>query len=402
MGKKSLLYSVIGAVILLLATPSLFASVPSSGLLHAQGNPTPTPVAVAELTVVATKELTLIAGPGGRSAYLSPDGTRIAWADREQMCIYTAAGEKQVCAKLTIRAIDPETVRWSPDGRSLVFTEEFLRYFDEPDIWIMDASTGTLTDLTDDQTDKFIIQNMAENKSVDLVPCWSQDGKKILFLRFDFSDPRNPFGAKLLTVAPAGGTPQQAGELTSTQRLAIYTLAWSGDGTKIAYNYFGQGDNKGLSGVWIAELNGENSRQIAKTDPTLSPLWVSFSADARYVLSVTGAGGFAGSFRPEQSPVSAVSVDGSGTQLIDKENYVLVAGWAPTGAGLAYIARNSGQPEKSGLYLAQGPGDPGRLVLPGEFINPLPRQSHLIWAANNTVLLAKQDGKLVLVQLGKE
>ena len=54
----------------------------------------------------------------------------------------------------TLRRIDSESIRWSPDSRYLVLTEEFFRSFSEPDIWVFDTTTGKVTDITDDGTTK--------------------------------------------------------------------------------------------------------------------------------------------------------------------------------------------------------------------------------------------------------
>jgi Tol biopolymer transport system component len=43
-----------------------------------------------------------------------------------------------------------EDVVWSPDSTRIVFSEQTFVTFKDGDLWVMDAATGTLTNLTDD------------------------------------------------------------------------------------------------------------------------------------------------------------------------------------------------------------------------------------------------------------
>ena len=62
------------------------------------------------------------------SLYLSPDGQRIAQTDGKDICLYSAAGTKQVCSTAPY-GVDQNSLRWSPDSRYVAFTENFFMFF---------------------------------------------------------------------------------------------------------------------------------------------------------------------------------------------------------------------------------------------------------------------------------
>ena len=86
---------------------------------------------------------------------LSPDGTMAVaiGGDRDTLCTYTVpAGDEVACADLAEHGIRlrPEDVAWSPDSHTLAFAENALQMFVDGDLWLMDAASGELTNLTDD------------------------------------------------------------------------------------------------------------------------------------------------------------------------------------------------------------------------------------------------------------
>ena len=89
-----------------------------------------------------------------RIADLSPDGKSMAAYDASsKLCVYDLATQKErACADLKAKkiALRPDDIVWSPDSTKIAFAERAFEYLKDGDLWVMDAATGQLTDLTDD------------------------------------------------------------------------------------------------------------------------------------------------------------------------------------------------------------------------------------------------------------
>ena len=100
--------------------------------------------------VTSVDTLDMTAGVAGTSALISPDGKHFANVNTgaKTICSYTSAGQKETRADTSKVPLAESSVRWLPDGRKLAFTGDFLRFFVNPDIWVLDPSTGQLADIT--------------------------------------------------------------------------------------------------------------------------------------------------------------------------------------------------------------------------------------------------------------
>ncbi|HMA36235.1 MAG TPA: hypothetical protein VKY74_17395 [Chloroflexia bacterium] len=303
-------------------------------------SPSPSPVSAAALSVTSVEELSL---PHG-DLYLSPDGQQIAWVDKKQICVYTAAAVQQRCASIPA-IIDANVVRWSPDSTRLVFTENLFLYFYKPHIWVLDAATGHLANLT------------------------------------------------------AGGAATKIGPLTGLGG-QIYVLALAPDGGLIAYNRDLLKTQSPDLGVWVARPDGTDPRHLVG-DRLVTD--IEFSPDGQALLAFSDAvvgqyalpPGVSSSWLVTLADGKEIPIDPLGAHW---------AAWAPTGEGLAYIVSSRRTPNTSGLYLAARPGSPGRQVYAEAVVPPLVvggQYQTLRWAANNTILLQRsRDSKVVLVHLG--
>ncbi len=134
-----------------------------------------TPVHAAGWTAQATT-LDLIAGPGNTAAFLAPDGSRFAYLNNRELCLYSLSGEKRDCIALDRDIhVNPETLRWSPDSTKLAFSEDFIYSFRDSDIWLYDTETNALTDVTPaPNRDVSILANKdpAVSFTIDMVPQW--------------------------------------------------------------------------------------------------------------------------------------------------------------------------------------------------------------------------------------
>src|SRR5215218_3361305 len=127
---------------------SLLMLGPSLGARAEQATPT------AGIAVAEQREIEL---PDTRIIALSPDGTTVVAGKPsvgvDQLCTYDVATlAERACADLSVldSGLRIEDVVWSPDSAKIAFSEEAFQRYKDGDIWVMDAATGALSDLTDE------------------------------------------------------------------------------------------------------------------------------------------------------------------------------------------------------------------------------------------------------------
>ena len=146
--------------------------------------------------------------PGAEMALLSPDGSRVAIIEYDgstDLCIrevetYPETFE-DLCADIGVDSKELQGLEWSPDSTALVFASEPLLTGLDTDIWAMDATTGDVTNLTDDGTDVFA------DGPMDVWPGWTPDGE-IIFQRFARGDD-DEVRVSLMRLSPDGGEPEE-------------------------------------------------------------------------------------------------------------------------------------------------------------------------------------------------
>ncbi|MBN1965727.1 MAG: hypothetical protein JW910_13835, partial [Anaerolineae bacterium] len=179
--------------------------------------PAPTPIPVDQLTAVSVTEHDLFAGPGTSSAYLAPDGAHFAHWGGDTITIYTAAGEmvSEVLLEDHMRRADSESIRWLPDSRHLVLTNEWRSSMYDPDIYLIDAVTAEIRNLTDDQVDRLPYRDSEvtwEDVLWDVAPRGIDGGERILFVRN--TRPGEEFDPPaLMTIRPDGSDLTQVGTI---------------------------------------------------------------------------------------------------------------------------------------------------------------------------------------------
>jgi hypothetical protein len=217
------------------------------------------PDAVPAVTLV---EQRLIEIPGSRLLALSPDGGSIAVArpagsEPTELCIHEVATlEERVCADLSDleSGLWHEMVVWSPDSQWLAFAELWPQYFAAGGLWLMDASTGALTDLLD-------------GSALALYPTFTPDSTAVTFERtlpeaWEFES------IDIATVPITGG---EAVRLADSERqyggVEHWGMAWSEDGSGLYVTLFAYADMEASvldpdSGIWVFGADGEHARQL--------------------------------------------------------------------------------------------------------------------------------------------
>src|SRR5690606_35641183 len=129
-----------------------------------------------------------------RLAVLSPDGEKIAYTRREELCIYQIATGDIECYLLPNEgAVRVATLYWSPDSRYIAFHEDFVRFFTDGDLYLYDDVETEIRVLTDgDDNDLSLINEEREEPIyLDGTVTWGADDQ-IYMLRTEL-----PAGASL-------------------------------------------------------------------------------------------------------------------------------------------------------------------------------------------------------------
>jgi Tol biopolymer transport system component len=240
--------------------------------------------------------------------------------------------------------------------------------------------------------------------SYDEKPIWSPDGKKVAFVS-DFS--AGGHGEKNVFVMEPGATYDPANLATQITRYAsgakqIADLAWSPDGSRIAYT---RGNNSGDDGVWVVNADGTTTFPLeigglgAKRHPTWSPdsskiAYAVVKNEPEQIYVAPSSGGFGTALangvghEPTWSPngsriafdgyqggknfgyvdLHVVAPDGSGTPLVVTPSAYTewtFNAWSPDGGRIAYRATNSEGKTIYRVMNADGSGD-HPLAGPGE------------------------------------
>jgi Tol biopolymer transport system component len=272
------------------------------------------------------------------------------------------------------------------------FAANEIAYQCDSDVCLLDpANPGAVTNLTDNGS-----------ASYDEKPIWSPDGNKVAFVS-DFTN--SGHGEKNVFVMEPGAAGQAVNLATqitsySSGGKAIAELAWSPDGSRIAYT---RGNNAGDDSVWVVNADGTTTFPLeiggpgAKRHPTWSPdsskiayAVVKNAPEQIYVApSAGGIGqglpngvGHEPNWSPDGSRIAfdgyhsggfgyvdlhVVAADGSGTPLVFPGAYTewTFNAWSPDGGRIAYRATDSGGRSIYRVMNADGGGD-HPVASPGE------------------------------------
>lgn len=253
-----------------------------------------------------------------RTIALSPDGQTLAWGDGQALCLYTIDRAETECYGT------PDTFRgfggnytlptWSPDSRSIAFTESIFDYFVDGDIWVFDVESQSFQNRTDDNYLGGLIPIKEEDKqqryAIDYLPFWNPTNGDLYFFRT--IRPEEGDLTLTLQLMPLGrNEPKQVFDFTGKLPvLSVYRqAAISPDGTSLAVIALGNDLKDPLNGVYILNLKSGDLRQVvtveqfttglpAWTDehnalwPDVAPRWVGNEAlvltllDTNFVTSI--------------------------------------------------------------------------------------------------------------------
>lgn len=210
---------------------------------------------------------------------LSPDGRSVATMGRrpDRLCVRDAGtGALRVCGDLKARRIKIRLndIVWSPDSTRIAFAENSFQLLLDGDLWVMDAATGVLTNLTDDKVEGSFLVVGDANKIVGAVyedgtPTWSPDGGSIAFSRSTILDGKT--AGTVIAVVPASGGAVRTVTSVSVQEIGVvyYGMVWSPNGGAIAYSVMHTAPDDPENGIWTVGVDGKNPRRLIGSDPAL-------------------------------------------------------------------------------------------------------------------------------------
>jgi hypothetical protein len=345
---------------------------------------------------------------GQKAALLSPDGSRVLHLDGGEFCLLApsqiGAWAEIACAKSTPanRPGEAADMFWSPAGDRLLMPtyHDGLQRFRDTDIRLFDPVTFSVENLTDDRFDDSLLQQKGP-VNFDLAPRWV-DGDTIAFIRYAIPAEglRQVGPPSLMSIEIGGGEAKELLQFAAGRGIPISATAISADGKRLAYSVDGPDDAENL-GVYLLDLAHPVPSLLAKReDIGPPPAGLGFSADGKYLLALGR--------KEEGDGLDARVIDLASGEIVpvDPVQNVVGVAWSPAGAALAYLTYDRTKGDMpGGLFLADAPGKRARLLIGGAFFPTVCcGQQPLIWAANDTMIMAQLGDKLgtvLFVRLGQ-
>ncbi|MBA1140295.1 TolB family protein [Mesorhizobium neociceri] len=343
---------------------------------------------------------------GQKAALLSPDGSRVLHLNGREFCLLAPAQigpwAKIACAPSTSdnRTGEAADMFWSPSGSQLLMPTyaDALQAFRDTDIRLFDPVTFSVRNLTDDGFDDSLRDGKGP-ANLDLLAHWI-DSDTIVFIRYAIPKGGIEQGAatSLMTIKADGGDPHLAFEIAAKGNFQVWAMTVSADGKQVAYSVADDKDDAGKAGTYLLTLGEATPKRIAAMSDVGNPAGLAFSADGKFLLLLGRSA----------SGVDAKTIDLASGEIVpvDRVQNVVGVAWSPSGSALAYITydrTNADMP--GGLFLAEAPGKPARLLVGGGFFPTVCcGQQPFIWASNDTMVIAQLGDKLgtvLFVRLGQ-
>jgi Tol biopolymer transport system component len=188
----------------------------------------------------------------GQFAAWSPDGTRIAFISKNN-AIWLMNTDNSSKREL-IHDAGAQTLTWSPDSTKIAFSSPSSSIVTPPGIWIINVDGSNQKRLTSNPQDFW--------------PAWSPDGTKIAFYS-------NSGRKTNIWIMNADGSDRKS----LTEPNADYCPAWSPDG-KITFQHNGS--------FWVMNADGSNQRILVPMTANIASL--AWSRDGTRIAFVAGVG----------------------------------------------------------------------------------------------------------------
>jgi Tol biopolymer transport system component len=192
----------------------------------------------------------------------SPDGKRIAFCSTRSgnWDVYLMDADGKNVEQLTSSASHEMHPSFSPDGTRLAYCSLSPRT-DQWEIWVMDLAT---------HTKRTIGQG--------LFPSWSPQ-KDVDRIAFQRARQRGSRWFSVWTLDLVNGEPTRLTEVAVSSNAAVVSPCWSPDGKRLVFATIPQSRSANVSpaqpqDIWIASADGTNRQRLTHGDTTnLSPIW---------------------------------------------------------------------------------------------------------------------------------
>ncbi len=341
--------------------------------------------------------------PDTRLIAISPDGKSLAASDPglNKLCIYEVETlAERVCADLAPleAGLRLEDVVWSPDSTRLVLAEQAFVRFIDGDLWLMDATTGDLTNLTDDGVSARLVFGDKEvdyhELFIDVSPTWMPDGSGITFSRSIWRDGKW-HGNTINTVPVGGGEPALLTIVTlDTPGVVYFGMRWTADASKLIYSVNPPDSGDPANGIWSVNAGGLGAGKLIgiggkRGTPVIGG--ISPSADTILVYYPMLAGSYSADIDYVYALLDVPSGDLEPVtpQIEDAPDYItaMPAVPSPDGQFVLYVSRLT-IPDHQVFIRSVGGGEEFSLVPDGlEAASPISLTASISWANDGTVLL---------------
>jgi hypothetical protein len=297
-----------------------------------------------------------------RLLLVSPDGSKVVGSTDlrgDELCVYSVPEAEEItCADLHARQIslNLEDIAWSPDSSTVVFAERPFVTFIDGDLWTMDAETGELTNVTDDNFEGglpiFRDEDMTGPIYADVNPRVSPDGTRIAFSRTMFDGESDGKPSELWLLDFSTGESHRIARVSDGEPgLLYFNLAWSPDGATVYASLFHADVKNPENGVWAFDLSTGEKEQIAGAT-------ADFEGAAPAVMAVSPLGDALTVYYPAVLYNYAAREPGFGLLSLETGEIepihapeslgsdeipanVLAPGFTPDGSSLMYLARGT-------------------------------------------------------------
>jgi Tol biopolymer transport system component len=244
---------------------------------------------------------------GGSKPTWSPDGTKIAFTQADDIYVMNADGSNQT--NLTNDPAWEGRPAWSPDGTKIAFDSG---RDGNSEIYVMNAADGS------------DVSRLSEG----FMPAWSPDGTKIAFASY----PDGTWREEIYVMNAADGS--DVSRLTYSDRVSDLWPRWSPDGTKIAYarSWEGTWRRPGDDDIYTMNPDGSHKANLTGDRARLGIVREVFdwSPDGTKIA-----------FTSWDDDIYTMNADGSDlTALVDSDTssgyYNFGPQWSPDGTKIAF------------------------------------------------------------------